>query len=160
MLILQQNLHLSPLTGTELKIHLSIIYKTNTLMPKLKSTPKVCWLLRSSWKHEFKWSHNSSSSNCGGRDKYWSDLRNIEHYLSSSEIKVWKKSEYLHKVSDVHCDNYLTQCLIYVDLLFMNVNCLRGTSHWVFRSSRRETSCMQVTRCTILHFGNLAGVVL
>ena len=154
MLILQQNLHLSPLTGTELKIHLSFIYKTNTLMLKLKSTPKVCWLLRSSWKHEFKWFHNSSSSNCGGRDKYWSDLRNIEHYLSSSEIKAWKKSEYLHKVSDVYCDNYLTQSLklIYVDLLFMNVNCLRGTSHWVFRSSRRETSCMQVTRCTILHF--------
>ena len=47
-----------------------------------------------------------------------------------------------------------------IDLLFINVNCLRFTSHWVFRSSRREASCMQVTRCTILHFGNLAGAVL
>ena len=47
-----------------------------------------------------------------------------------------------------------------IDLLFINVNCLRFTSHWVFRSSGREASCMQVTRCTILHFGNLAGVVL
>ena len=47
-----------------------------------------------------------------------------------------------------------------IDLLFINVNCLRFTSHWVFRSSRGEASCMQVTRCTILHFGNLAGAVL
>ena len=39
MPILQQNLHLFPLKGTELKIHLSIIYKINTLMPLLKSAP-------------------------------------------------------------------------------------------------------------------------
>ena len=49
--------------------------------------------------------------NCGERDKYGSDLRNIEHNLSSSEIKAWKKPEYLHKVSDVYHNNYLTQCL-------------------------------------------------
>ena len=56
--------------------------------------------------------------NCGERDKYGSDLRNIEDYLSSSKIKTWKKSEYLHKVSDVYRKNYLTQCLklIYVDV--------------------------------------------
>ena len=55
--------------------------------------------------------------NCGKIDKYGSDLRNIEHYLSSSEIKAWKKSEYLHKVTDVYHNNYLMQCLklIYVD---------------------------------------------
>ena len=29
--------------------------------------------------------------NCGERDKYESDLRSIEHYLSSSEIKASKK---------------------------------------------------------------------
>ena len=38
--------------------------------------------------------------NCGKRDKYGSDLRSIENYLSSSEIRPEKKSEYLHKVSD------------------------------------------------------------
>ena len=56
--------------------------------------------------------------NCGERDKYGSDLRNIEHYLSSSEIKACKKSENLQKVSDVYHNNYLTQCLklIYVDV--------------------------------------------
>ena len=56
--------------------------------------------------------------NCGERNNYASDLRNIEHYLSSSEIKAWKKSEYLNKVTDVyHHNNYLMQCLklIYVD---------------------------------------------
>ena len=77
--------------------------------------------------------------------------------------------EYLHKVSDVYHNNYLMQCLelIYVDrnrssllLSFINVNCFRGTSHWVFSSSRWEASCMRVTQCTILHFGNLAGAVL
>ena len=52
--------------------------------------------------------------NCGEIDEYGSDLRNIEHYLSSSEKK---KSEYLHKTTDVYHNNYLTQCLklIYVD---------------------------------------------
>ena len=34
--------------------------------------------------------------NCGEIDKYGSDFRNIEDYLSSSEIKAWKKSEYLN----------------------------------------------------------------
>ena len=55
--------------------------------------------------------------NCGERDKYGSNLRSIEHYLSSSEIKPEKKSEYLHKVSDVYNNNYLTQCpkVIYAD---------------------------------------------
>ena len=55
--------------------------------------------------------------NCGEIDKYASDLRNIDHYLSSSEIKARKKSEYLNKVSDVYHNNYLMQCLklIYVD---------------------------------------------
>ena len=53
------------------------------------------------------------SVNCGEIDKYGSDFRNIEHYLSSSEIK----SEYLNKVTDVYHNNYLMQCLklIYVD---------------------------------------------
>ena len=55
--------------------------------------------------------------NCGEIDKYGSDFRNIEDYLSSSEIKAWKKSEYLNKVTDVYHNNYLMQCLklIYVD---------------------------------------------
>ena len=55
--------------------------------------------------------------NCGKRDKYGSDLRSIEHYLSSSEIRPEKKSEYLHKVSDVHRNKYLMQCqeVIYAD---------------------------------------------
>ena len=55
--------------------------------------------------------------NCGERNNYASDLRNIEHYLSSSEIKAWKKSEDLHKVSDIYHNNYLMQRLklIYVD---------------------------------------------
>ena len=55
--------------------------------------------------------------NCGEIDKYGSDFRNIEEYLSSSEIKAWKKSEYLNKVTDVYHNNYLMQCLklIYVD---------------------------------------------
>ena len=55
--------------------------------------------------------------NCGKRDKYGSDLRSIEHYLSSSEIKPEKKSEYLHKVSDVYNNNYLMQSpkIIYAD---------------------------------------------
>ena len=55
--------------------------------------------------------------NCGERNNYASDLRNIEHYLSSGEIKAWKKSEYLHKISDIDHNNYLVQCLnlIYVD---------------------------------------------
>ena len=44
--------------------------------------------------------------NCGERDKYGSDLRSIENYLSSSEIRPEKKSEYLHKVSDVYNNNY------------------------------------------------------
>ena len=37
--------------------------------------------------------------------------------ISSSEIKAWKKSEYLHKMTDVYHNNYLMQCLklIYVD---------------------------------------------
>ena len=48
--------------------------------------------------------------NYGKRDKYGSDLRSIEHYLSSSEIRPEKKSEYLHKVSDVYNNNYLMQC--------------------------------------------------
>ena len=43
--------------------------------------------------------------NCGERNNYASDLRNIEHYLSSSEIKAWKKSEDLHKVSDIYHNN-------------------------------------------------------
>ena len=53
------------------------------------------------------------SVNCGEIDKYGSDFRNIERYLSSSEIK----SEYLNKVTDVYHNNYLMQCLklIYVD---------------------------------------------
>ena len=52
--------------------------------------------------------------NCGEIDKYGSDLRSIEHYLSSSEIKPEKKSEYLHKVSDVYNNNYflVRQCTI------------------------------------------------
>ena len=55
--------------------------------------------------------------NCGEIDKYGSDFRNIEDYLSRSEIKAWKKSEYLNKVTDVCHNNYLMQCLklIYVD---------------------------------------------
>ena len=55
--------------------------------------------------------------NYGEIDKYGSDFRNIEHYLSSGEIKAWKKSEYLHKMTDVYNNNYLMQCLklIYVD---------------------------------------------
>ena len=55
--------------------------------------------------------------NCGERDKYGSDLRSNEHYLSSSEMTPEKKSEYLHKGSDVYHKNYLMQCLkvIYVD---------------------------------------------
>ena len=48
--------------------------------------------------------------NCGKRDKYGSNLRSIENYLSSSEIRPEKKSEYLHKVSDVYNNNYLMQC--------------------------------------------------
>ena len=57
--------------------------------------------------------------NCGERDKYGSDLRNIEHYLSSSEIKACKKSENLQQVSDVYHNNYLTQCL---KLIYGDVN--------------------------------------
>ena len=55
--------------------------------------------------------------NCDEIDKYGSDFRNIEDYLSSSEIKAWKKSAYLNKVTDVYHNNYLMQCLklIYVD---------------------------------------------
>ena len=55
--------------------------------------------------------------NCGEIDKYGSDFRNIEHHLSSSEIKAWKKSESLNKVTDVYHYNYLMQCpkLIYAD---------------------------------------------
>ena len=56
--------------------------------------------------------------NCDERDKYGrSDLRSDEHYLSSSEMRPEKKSEYLHKVSDVYHKNYLMQCLkvIYAD---------------------------------------------
>ena len=102
--------------------------------------------------------------NCGERDKYGSDLRSIEHYLSSSEIRPEKKSEYLHKVSDVHHNNYLMLCLkvIYADgnrSLIHQRNCLRGTSHRVFCSSKQEASHMLVTQCTILHFGNFAGTV-
>ena len=45
--------------------------------------------------------------NCGERDKYGSDLRSSEHYLSSSEIKAY----------DVYHNNYLMQYLkvIYAD---------------------------------------------
>ena len=53
------------------------------------------------------------SVNCGEIDKYGSE----KDYLSSSEIKAWKKSEYLNKVTDVYHNNYLMHCLklIYVD---------------------------------------------
>ena len=45
--------------------------------------------------------------NCGERDKYGSDLRSSEHYLSSNEIKAY----------DVYHNNYLMQYLkvIYAD---------------------------------------------
>ena len=60
---LQQNLHLSPLTGTELKYHISIIYKKYTYaLIEISPMSKLGWLLRSSWKHELKLSHNSADT--------------------------------------------------------------------------------------------------
>ena len=55
--------------------------------------------------------------NCDEIEKHGSDFRNIGDYLSSSEIKAWKKSAYLNTVTDVYHNNYLMQCLklIYVD---------------------------------------------
>ena len=94
--------------------------------------------------------------NCGERDKYGSDLRSSEHYLSSSEIKAY----------DVYHNNYLMQYLkvIYADgnrslISSLTSICLRSTSHRVFSSSRREESYILVRQCTILHFGNFAGAV-
>ena len=46
-----------------------------------------------------------------------------------------------------------------IDLQFINVNCLRGTSHRIFSSFRRKESYILVRQCKILHFGNFAGVV-
>ena len=100
--------------------------------------------------------------NCGERDKYGSDLCNIEHNLSSSEIKAWKKPEYLHKVSDVYHNNYLMQCLkvIYADGNRSLIH-KRELSPWYITEScsRWEASYILVTRCTILHFGNFAKAV-
>ena len=69
--------------------------------------------------------------NCCERDKYGSDLRSIEHYLSSSEIKPEKKSEYLHKVSDVYNNNYLLQS---PKIIYADGN--RSLIHFVLHSSK------------------------
>ena len=66
--------------------------------------------------------------NCGERDKYGSDL---EHYLSNSEIKPEKKSEYLHKVSDVYNNNYLMQS---PKIIYADGN--RSLIHFVLHSSK------------------------
>ena len=107
--------------------------------------------------------------NCGGRDKCWSDLRSIEHYLSSGEIKAWKKPENLHKVSDVYHNNYLMQCLkvIYADGNRSLIH-KRELSPWYITESccRREASYILVTRCTIYtlvilpkKFGNMSRIL-
>ena len=63
MPILQQNLHLSTLTGTDLKNHPSIISKKYIYaFVEISPISKVWWLLRSGWKHELKLSHNSSDT--------------------------------------------------------------------------------------------------
>ena len=61
-------MHLSSLTGKELKIHLSIIYKKKKYtyaLIQISPTSKVWRLLRSSWKHELKLSHNFSDTKGG-----------------------------------------------------------------------------------------------
>ena len=61
-------MHLSSLTGKELKIHLSIIYKPKKYtyaLIKISPMSKVWRLSRSSWKHELKLSHNSSDTKGG-----------------------------------------------------------------------------------------------
>ena len=53
----------SPLTGTELKYHLSIIYKKYTYaLIEISPMSKLGWLLRSRWKPELKLSHYSSDT--------------------------------------------------------------------------------------------------
>ena len=99
-----QNLHLSPLTGIELKYNLSIIYKKKYTYALIEISPmsKLGWLLRSSWKHELKLSQNSSDTKGGALrtnvnikklNESFSRQRLSQSCLFKSENKKKKKNK-------------------------------------------------------------------